>query len=218
MEEGNACEKFKNDFQDEWEIFNFKFAKTFPSKIFSLTKDPSNESFFNDITDDTENSIITYIEHKNVNYKRQIDPLVSSQRTLRKWMRDIESDFAEKIIDQKIEELDRVINQQKSLIQQPSNASLSDDSKNQEEQVNKIPLTLTSPKKQKKKTKRKAKKPVKVEIVDEIVEIDDKGQEKIETTVTELEDGKVVSQKVYTENQELIDLEKEINRDEVESQ
>lgn len=58
--------------------------------------------------------MIVYIEHKNIDYKRFIDPMVSSQRTLRKWMREIESDFSEKVIDQKIEELDRVINKQKS--------------------------------------------------------------------------------------------------------
>lgn len=35
---------------DEWEIFNFKFSKSFPSKIYSLIKEKENEEFFDEIT------------------------------------------------------------------------------------------------------------------------------------------------------------------------
>ena len=42
IEEGNSCEKIKNDFYDEWELFNFKNLKNFPSKIFSLVRNDEN--------------------------------------------------------------------------------------------------------------------------------------------------------------------------------
>lgn len=83
----------------------------FPSKIYTIFKDQNNMDFFNQITDDSDKSIVVYVEHKNGDYKQMIDPSVSSQRTLRKWLRNIESEFAEKVIDKKIEELDKVINQ-----------------------------------------------------------------------------------------------------------
>ena len=41
--------------------------------------------------------------------------------------------------------------------------------------------------------KRKSKKPIKEEIIDEIVEITDDGKENIETSVTVVENGKVIS-------------------------
>lgn len=57
-----------------------------------------------------------YIEHKNMDYKQSINPSVSSQRTLRQWLRNIENKFSEKVIDKKIEELDKVIKEQKNRI------------------------------------------------------------------------------------------------------
>jgi len=54
--------------------------------------------------------VITYVEHKNKNFKRVIDPATASQRKLRAWLRSIEADFADKVIDQKIKQLDDMIN------------------------------------------------------------------------------------------------------------
>lgn len=78
IEEGNSCEKIKNDFYDEWELFNFKNLKQFRSKIFSLTRREGNEEFFDRVTDNTLDSVIVYVEHKSQNIKRSIDPSVSS--------------------------------------------------------------------------------------------------------------------------------------------
>lgn len=227
-EEGNECEKFKNDFTDEWEIFNFKFAKVFSSKLFEITKRGSDNSFFNQITNNAQTSVIVYIERQNLAFKRVIDPTISSQRTLRNWLRTIESDFAEKVIDQKIEELDKVINQnrasrkpqQKDLqeadnqvsednesaqVEEDKNEDSEEDEQKDDEKSSEIPPTETAV--------------VTSEITEEIVEFDDDGKEEIQSTLTKLDkDGNVVSENTIKEDQDLIELEKEINQEEVKSQ
>ena len=69
--------------------------KDFPSKLFKLNK-TENEDFFNEITENSQKNQVVYIEHKNGDYKRYINPEESSQRQIKNWMNAIENDFADK--------------------------------------------------------------------------------------------------------------------------
>ncbi len=153
---GPGCEKMKNDFEDEWDNFDYKNGKIFQSKLFELTKTSKNSDFFNSFTENTDKNIIIYVENKNEDFKKFFDPAVASQRKLRAWLRSIEAEFSDKTIDQKIADLDRIINGQKEEIAQnntPVNTSV--DTKDDIIADNIIQPKI---KKNKKKRRKKSKK------------------------------------------------------------
>lgn len=210
QKEGPSCDKLKNDFEDNWNNFNFKNSKVFPSKLFEMIKNTLNKDFFSQITNESDKNLIVYVEHENQDFKKYIDPEISSNRKLKAWMSDIESEFADKVIDKKIDELDKIINQQqdnlKVIDQKKENKKIENSKINDSENVKKTDSDQKVVKPEVSETS---------EVISEDIVVDDKGNEDIMEKIQDFDkDGKLISEKKIHDTTDLFNLEDQINDEE----
>ena len=110
VDAGAECDKVQNDFGDEWESFNDVMKSEFESNLFLLQKTADNTDFFNSLTNNSTKNVVIYVEQEETEIKQFMNPQLMSLRAMREWMNDLETLFADKKINRKIEELDKMIN------------------------------------------------------------------------------------------------------------
>ena len=78
VKKSQICDKQVADLSEIWENFDLKNGKIFPSKLFKLTKTKQNSEFFNTFTSNQEENMYLYVERKDKDIKKFLNPLLSS--------------------------------------------------------------------------------------------------------------------------------------------